>query len=1382
MTGDSAHDPHPPLTGWRRSWRLLRLFWHVCSRSLRWTVLCIVGLYFLFGVLVLGLRYLILPQVSAWKPEAEQAVTHALGRQVTIGALDASWHGLHPRLELTDVRIADQQGQTALSLPRIDATLSWWSIPFLTPRFDAIELLRPALKIHRDTKGRILIAGFVIDPAAKGDGKELDWVLSQHRIVIREGQLTWQDALHDTPPLQLQNLVLDLRNQWNRHQFALRAEPSGALAAPLDIRGNLKHKPFAGSLADPATWSGELYADLRQTSLVRLQHYLPLDLQVREGYGAVRAWLNLDDGRMADFTADVRLAKVQGRFGPRLPELDMREIKGRIRVGEKQAFAKKYLPSVFGKAGHQIELIGFSMTAPDGSVLPPTSIREDYTPGTDGQPEHVQLYAESLDLGTIAGFASHLPIPEDQRQMLADFDPRGQLRRFSASWNGRYPDISRYQVKGEFQKLAMRPQPARAPRAATRELPAVAAVPAIPGFTNLSGFIDASEKGGSFSLNSTELSFNTSGYFVDPALSFDRLQMAANWRFIADAMQFQVARMELQQGPMRLQLSGKHQLSLKEGAGPGQIELTGRLHGFDISSIDKYIPNITPPDLRHWLTHSLLGGTLDDTSLRLKGNLQDFPFAANDPQASRQGEFLVKGRLRQAKLDFSAGELADGKPLWPLIEQINGQIIFDRAKMDILADTARTQGVDLKKVRAVISDLIHHQAELQIDGQANGQLQQMLGYVAASPVRGWLSHFLDDSKASAAAGLHLKLNIPLNHVIDTKVNGQLQFMNNEVSLQPGIPVVSGLNGKLEFTETGVSLGPLRGQALGGAVAISGGSLKDGSIRVRLDGSASADGLRDYLPASQRHLLDGRISGSSRYTAALQVRKQTMEMNIESSLQGMALQLPAPLNKAVTETLPLRIDLVPQTAEAGMLRDELRISAGNLLQARYQRQRKSEGDQPWQVVRGGIGIQSVPPEPVSGVEMKLRVAALNIDDWQRLMPSSATSQNTTVAGDTDLNVGRYFAVRQVDIKTGHLQWMGKILQNVSVLLRQQGNDWQADLQSEQITGQLKWSPGTQLADNGQITAHFSHLRIPASVAGESIPESANKGNEQLPGLDIVAENFELKDKKLGRLELNARNQRSGKTDEWILNRVSLKNSDAELKASGKWRNRGGTDSQTELQYELNVQNSGKLLERLGFEHVLTGGKGSLRGELRWNGLPYAMDFPTMSGKVALEMNAGQFLKVDPGAAKLLGVLSMQSLPRRLTLDFRDVFSEGFAFDAIQGDALLQHGIARTDNLRMRGVSASVLMAGSADLQQETQDLHVAVIPVINAGAASVVYGLAVNPVIGLGTFLAQLFLKDPLAKAFTFEYGVSGPWREPTVKKLERSEVSEQAGAAKTVRN
>jgi uncharacterized protein YhdP len=52
---------------------------------------------------------------------------------------------------------------------------------------------------------------------------------------------------------------------------------------------------------------------------------------------------------------------------------------------------------------------------------------------------------------------------------------------------------------------------------------------------------------------------------------------------------------------------------------------------------------------------------------------------------------------------------------------------------------------------------------------------------------------------------------------------------------------------------------------------------------------------------------------------------------------------------------------------------------------------------------------------------------------------------------------------------------------------------------------------------------------------------------------------------------------------------------------------------------------------------------------------------------------------------------------------------------------------------------------------------------------VIYGLAVNPVIGLGSFLAQLFLRDPLMKAFTVEYQVSGPWKDPAVTKLARKE-------------
>jgi uncharacterized protein YhdP len=151
---------------------------------------------------------------------------------------------------------------------------------------------------------------------------------------------------------------------------------------------------------------------------------------------------------------------------------------------------------------------------------------------------------------------------------------------------------------------------------------------------------------------------------------------------------------------------------------------------------------------------------------------------------------------------------------------------------------------------------------------------------------------------------------------------------------------------------------------------------------------------------------------------------------------------------------------------------------------------------------------------------------------------------------------------------------------------------------------------------------------------------------------------------------------------------------------------------------------------------------------------------------MTMDAGQFLKAEPGAARLLGVLSLQSLPRRLSLDFRDVFQEGFAFDSFTGDVSIAQGVASSNNLRMRGVQAAVLMEGSADIARETQDLRVVVVPEINAGTAALAYAV-INPAIGLGAFLAQAILKKPLTSAGTREFRVSGSWADPKVERVER---------------
>ncbi|HPR43281.1 MAG TPA: AsmA-like C-terminal region-containing protein, partial [Ottowia sp.] len=180
---------------------------------------------------------------------------------------------------------------------------------------------------------------------------------------------------------------------------------------------------------------------------------------------------------------------------------------------------------------------------------------------------------------------------------------------------------------------------------------------------------------------------------------------------------------------------------------------------------------------------------------------------------------------------------------------------------------------------------------------------------------------------------------------------------------------------------------------------------------------------------------------------------------------------------------------------------------------------------------------------------------------------------------------------------------------------------------------------------------------------------------------------------------------------------------------------------------------------------------------------------LAGTMDVSVGPGQLLDLDPGAGRVFGLFALRALPRRLTLDFRDVFSQGFAFDFVRGDVAVQHGVARTSNLQMKGASAAVLMDGSADLARETQDLRVLVVPEIDAGTAALV-ATAINPAIGISAFLAQLILQRPLAKAATREFRLTGSWDEPKVTPvaagsagaLQPALPAESASAAPAARN
>jgi uncharacterized protein (TIGR02099 family) len=1351
---------------------------------LGFTIKLVLLVYFGFVLLFLALRYAVLPNIDHYKGDIERLASRALGNPVTIDRIYASWSGYRPSLFLGDVVLRDASGRQVLALPSVSAVLSWWSLPSASPRFHSLELIRPALDVRREADGRLFVAGVPVDLEHKGDGTAADLLLAQREIVIREGSVTWNDVRRGAPPLALEQVSLVLHNQWRRHQFGLRATPPAALGAPLDLRADFLHPAFGAQPSNVSMWKGELYADLRGVDLVAWKAYADFPFELSAAQGGLRTWISIDQARLTAVTADIALGQVSAVLGPDLPLLDLRRLTGRLTLREEQPAlpaagrAVKPLP-IFGARAFSAELKDVALTTHDGLELAPTTASVRYTAASGARAEQVEIRAPQLDLRSMAGLAARLPLKPRQHQMLADIAPSGLLRNFSAEWQGAFPALQSYRVKGELVGLSMKPQPAHPAQPKTAHGPAIAGVPAIPGFDNLTGAIDANERGGSFRLESRQLVLQMPDYFSDPAMPFDKLDMQARWSFEPDSqLLFQIDAMDFVQEGLSGSLSGSHTMPLA-GNGMGTADLTGKLTGFQINRIGRYLPMQTPHDLREWLTGALEGGTASDVSLRLRGELAHFPFNAAIPAERAKGEFRVAGRLEHGKLNYTPGQYAhDGKsPYWPQAENIKGSFLFERARMEIRGDTATTGGVALSGVKAVIPDLTIHDSQLEIEGNAAGPMQEFLKYVAASPVLEWISHFTEETQASGNARLALKLGLPLAHVIDARVQGALQLLNNDIVLMNDMPPVTGAQGKIEFNEHGVNLNALSGSFLGGPVAITGGSQKDNSIVVRLAGGLTADGFKKQYGSPVMQRLASHFSGGTRYTGTVTVHDHQLQVAVESPLNGLGLDLPAPLAKPAADAMPLRFVLNTglQADAGGVLRDDIRINLGPAVAARYQRQ-KIQGRTAWKLVRGGIGVNAPAPEPDSGMALNVNLRAINADHWidfgKAVAGNDAPADSGAAAGGADFS--EYVVPDAIAARTSELVVGERKLENVVLGVSHQKATWQANLQSTQANGYLTWAESSTSATLGKVTARLSSLVIPESAAGEvqELLDGQGSAAATIPALDVVVERFELFNKPLGRLDLQAYNSTQDGAREWRISKLALANPDGQLGGSGRWTTRGGVHT-TALNFELNIADAGKLLDRFGFVGTLKGGTGKLAGDISWKGLPYAFDTASLSGQISMSVDKGQFLKQDPGAAKLLGVLSLQALPRLLKLDFHDVFSEGLAFDGITANAAISKGVLKTDNLKMHGVAATVLMDGQADIANETANLHVVVIPEVNLGTAPLVYALAVNPVIGLGSFLAQLFLSAPVMKALTYHMQVSGPWKAPVVTKLDAPKAEAQ---------
>jgi uncharacterized protein YhdP len=300
------------------------------------------------------------------------------------------------------------------------------------------------------------------------------------------------------------------------------------------------------------------------------------------------------------------------------------------------------------------------------------------------------------------------------------------------------------------------------------------------------------------------------------------------------------------------------------------------------------------------------------------------------------------------------------------------------------------------------------------------------------------------------------------------------------------------------------------------------------------------------------------------------------------------------------------------------------------------------------------------------------------------------------------------------------------------------------------------------------AHLSNLQWSGEEQSKPALPSAQPVNARqasktqpgdIPALDISIENLQIEGKHIGRMQMIGHPENK----DWRMRRLNITNPDGSLVGDGIWSDTRG-QQKTQLNLLLDISDAGKILARSGYPNTVKGGSGRLVADLSWAGTPDEFSSATLNGSLKLDTGKGQFLKMDPGAGKLLSVLSLQDLPRHIALGFTDVFSEGFQFDNINGNATIKDGVIESQDFRIYGSSAKVTMKGSVDLKNETQNLKVRILPTLG-DSVSLIGAFAISPVVGIGSLIVNKVLGNPLDKLASFEYNVTGPWRDPSVVKV-----------------
>ncbi|MBF8670927.1 TIGR02099 family protein [Pseudomonas putida] len=1259
-----------------------------------------LGVCALLAVLValyVSLGRELVPLVAEYRADVESKAEQALGLPVHVGALEGRWSGLAPVLRVRDLQLGE--GATALRLDDVKVVPDVWaSLTAREVRLARIQLGGLQLILRENEQGAWSLEGLPKNDDAPLDPAELLQRLRQlGRIDVFDSQVTLHPWQRD--PLTLTYVSVGLQAGASRHALDLRATlPDGQ---PLSL--NLRSRASANAWRDGQV---EAYLSLPQSDWAR---WLPPRLLGQWHADALRAggefWLDWRKGQLQQAVVRLNAPELQGAY-----------------AGRKAAKLNNLaLGAWFQRREQGFDVVVDSLAMDVGKTRWESHLQLQQRPGEDAAAESWQVQADRLDLTPLTPLIDALaPLPDKVMAVVDGLNVTGALRNVRLEARPKAEGDQRLQFEANLEKIGFD------------------AYHNAPAAGNVSGSISGDLGHGELRLDTDAFMLHLFPIFAKP-WHYQKANARLTWALDKEGFTLVAPYLKVLGEEGKIAGDFLIRLLFEEGR-EDYMDLRVGLTEGDGRYTAKYLPEVLSPALDEWLRSAIVKGTVDEGYFQYQGSL-------NHGVAPEARSISLFFKVRDAALDFQPG--------WPQVQHVDGDVFIEdsgvriKAQRGVLLDT---------KVSDVSVDIPHvdegQQSHLYLDGDFDGSLGDGLKILKEAPI-GTGEIFAGWEGEGPLKG-KVKLDIPLARGQRPKV--QVDFATDDARLKVAPPSLelSRLKGDFSFDlDKGLSGKGISLQAFGKPVTAqitAEGQPGQMQTRINANGQVSLKALTDWLQFKQAL----PASGDLPYQLQVSLGSRDNRLRVDSSLKGLAIDLPAPFGKAASDTRDTRFSMTLQGPER-----RFDVAYTDLARFAYAAPAEKLGQGRGELLLGA-GDAQVPAG--QGLRVRGRLEALDLGPWQE--------QAARLAGNDPGGSARQ-NLQGVDLSIGQLKAFGLDLNQAVVRLARGGPAWDLRLDSKEVIGNARVPD----AKGAPMVVRMQTLRLPAASAAEKQAEAqAEEGPDPLasfdprkvPALDLSIDKLYRGDDLYGSASLKLRPTARGVT----ASDIDLDFKGLRIDGGGGWEGEPGSTSSW-YKGRLDGKNLADVLKAWGFAPTVTSRDFRLDVDGRWPGSPASVSLKRFSGSMDAALRTGQFVEVEGSAQALrvFGLLNFNSIGRRLRLDFSDLFDKGLAYDRVKGLLVASDGVYVTrEPIAVTGPSSNFELDGTLDLVRDRVDANLQVsLPVTNnLPLAALIVGA---PAVGGALFLVDRLIGDRVSRFASVHYRVEGPVKEPRitfVKPFEKS--------------